>query len=137
MDGGDDGGGGGGGQGGVKSSLAMIILYAITGCVSALFCVVIVSGVSAFSSLHYISYPCRCFTLLHAADLRPTFSAPAMSRMNRQSELSGIPNGMVRGQVSAFGTGTTVPRRVVLVASHVRFWTRSRWSSLGECKRVI
>ncbi|KAI0339775.1 hypothetical protein BDW22DRAFT_1431273 [Trametopsis cervina] len=29
---------------GPKSSLAMIILYAITGCVSALFCVVIVSG---------------------------------------------------------------------------------------------
>ncbi|KAI0085162.1 hypothetical protein BDY19DRAFT_458827 [Irpex rosettiformis] len=38
------GGGGGGGDGNGKSSLAMIILYAITGCVSALFCVVIVSG---------------------------------------------------------------------------------------------
>ncbi|KAJ3528811.1 hypothetical protein NM688_g7944 [Phlebia brevispora] len=35
---------GGDGQPQQKSSLAMIILYAITGCVSALFCVVIVSG---------------------------------------------------------------------------------------------
>ncbi|PSR70731.1 hypothetical protein PHLCEN_2v13388 [Hermanssonia centrifuga] len=33
-----------GGPSSQKSSLAMIILYAITGCVSALFCVVIVSG---------------------------------------------------------------------------------------------
>lgn len=39
-------GSGGGPDGSTKSSLAMIILYAITGCVSALFCVVIVSGVS-------------------------------------------------------------------------------------------
>ncbi|KAI0958926.1 hypothetical protein AcV7_004607 [Taiwanofungus camphoratus] len=36
--------GGSGGGGGPNTSLAMIILYAITGCVSALFCVVIVSG---------------------------------------------------------------------------------------------
>ncbi|OBZ70807.1 Receptor y region, transmembrane domain- and RING domain-containing protein 4 [Grifola frondosa] len=37
-------GGGSNGTGGPNTSLAMIILYAITGCVSALFCVVIVSG---------------------------------------------------------------------------------------------
>ncbi|OCH95110.1 hypothetical protein OBBRIDRAFT_768211 [Obba rivulosa] len=36
--------GGSGGGSGPNTSLAMIILYAITGCVSALFCVVIVSG---------------------------------------------------------------------------------------------
>ena len=37
-----------------KSSLAMIILYAITGCVSALFCVVIVSGVRRQYHLYYL-----------------------------------------------------------------------------------
>jgi hypothetical protein len=36
-----------------RNSLAMIILYAITGCVSALFCVVIVSGVSRHSVLYF------------------------------------------------------------------------------------
>ncbi|OSD07120.1 hypothetical protein PYCCODRAFT_1442528 [Trametes coccinea BRFM310] len=41
-----DGGGGGGGDENksTNTSLAMIILYAITGCVSALFCIVIISG---------------------------------------------------------------------------------------------
>lgn len=55
MDGGDGSGGGGGGSGSGKSSLAMIILYAITGCVSALFCVVIVSGVSPVSCFIFLS----------------------------------------------------------------------------------
>ncbi|TFK89078.1 hypothetical protein K466DRAFT_519611 [Polyporus arcularius HHB13444] len=41
----DGGGGGSGGDGqSTNTSLAMIILYAITGCVSALFCIVIISG---------------------------------------------------------------------------------------------
>lgn len=40
---------------GAKSSLAMIILYAITGCVSALFCVVIVSGVRFFRPWHPVA----------------------------------------------------------------------------------
>ncbi|KAI8993874.1 hypothetical protein BD414DRAFT_480700 [Trametes punicea] len=40
-----DGGAGGGSEGkSTNTSLAMIILYAITGCVSALFCIVIISG---------------------------------------------------------------------------------------------
>ncbi|KDQ21689.1 hypothetical protein BOTBODRAFT_26119 [Botryobasidium botryosum FD-172 SS1] len=37
-------GGGGGGSSSPSTGLAMIILYAITGCVSALFCIVILSG---------------------------------------------------------------------------------------------
>ncbi|KAA1475179.1 hypothetical protein DENSPDRAFT_841916 [Dentipellis sp. KUC8613] len=41
---GSGGGGGGGGGGSSKTTLAMIVLYAITGCVSAMFCVVIIAG---------------------------------------------------------------------------------------------
>ncbi|TFY58389.1 hypothetical protein EVG20_g8168 [Dentipellis fragilis] len=37
-------GGGGGGGGSSKTTLAMIVLYAITGCVSAMFCIVIIAG---------------------------------------------------------------------------------------------
>ncbi|KAF9447498.1 hypothetical protein P691DRAFT_646978, partial [Macrolepiota fuliginosa MF-IS2] len=40
----DGGSGNSGGSGSSNTALAMIILYAITGCVSALFCVVIISG---------------------------------------------------------------------------------------------
>ncbi|TFY76720.1 hypothetical protein EWM64_g7293 [Hericium alpestre] len=52
---GNGGGNGGGGGGSPKTTLAMIILYAITGCVSAMFCVVIITGVGSFHSASRIS----------------------------------------------------------------------------------
>ncbi|KIY73044.1 hypothetical protein CYLTODRAFT_434414 [Cylindrobasidium torrendii FP15055 ss-10] len=42
--GGNSGGNNGGKKGGSNTALAMIVLYAITGCVSALFCVIIITG---------------------------------------------------------------------------------------------
>ncbi|CCM05369.1 uncharacterized protein FIBRA_07584 [Fibroporia radiculosa] len=80
----------GGGSGQPNTSLAMIILYAITGCVSALFCIVIVSGV-------------RPLTLVISAPPHPPQAIRAIRHPERYGPRPGDPNYGAPAQSRARG----------------------------------